>query len=37
MTVIFVTKPFNSSEGLCGYDYLLAVKEQLVRFEVVTG
>jgi len=37
MTVILVIKPFHNSEGLCGYDYLLAVKEQLVRFVVVSG
>lgn len=32
MTGILVTKPFHNSEGSCGYDYLLAVKEQLVSF-----
>jgi len=37
MTVMLVTEPFHHSEDLCGYDYLLAFKEQLVRFEVVTG
>lgn len=37
MIVILLNKPFHNSEGLCGYDYLLAVKERLVRFEVVAG
>jgi len=36
MIVMLVTKPFHNSEGLCGYDYLLVVKKQPVRFEVVT-
>jgi hypothetical protein len=37
MTGMLVTKPFDNSEGLCEFDYLLAVKEQFVRFEVLSG
>jgi hypothetical protein len=37
MTVMLVIKPFENSEGLCGFDYLLAIKEQFLRVEVLSG